>query len=71
MSKDMRVIWKSTDKNGIDMLLSVSNEYWLVLKSGNEGMMTTKPSLDDLENLQKALTTELKERRFELAKHGR
>jgi hypothetical protein len=56
---EMRIIWKARDKNGIDMLLCESNKYWLVLKSRDKGMMTTNPSLDDLEDLQKALTTEI------------
>ena len=57
----MRVIWKSRDKNGIDMLLAKSTEYWLVLKSGiEEGWTVTNPSFEDLESLHKALTIELK-----------
>jgi len=56
---EMRIIWKARDKNGIDMLLSASNEYWLVLKAGDDGMIATNPSLNDMENLQKALTAEI------------
>jgi hypothetical protein len=61
MANEMRVIWKTRDKNGMDMLLSVSSEYWLVMKSSfyPDAMMVSNPSIDDLELLQKALTSEL------------
>jgi hypothetical protein len=60
MANEMRVIWKSRDKNGIDMLLAKSTEYWLVLNSGiEEGSTVTNPSFQDLESLHRALTIEI------------
>jgi len=60
MSNEMKVLWKAREKNGIDMLLSKGKEYWLVLQAGIEdGTVACNPSIEDLEALQKAITTEL------------
>lgn len=56
----MKVLWKAREKNGIDMLLSKGREYWFVLQAGVEdGTVACNPSLEDLEALHKAITTEL------------
>lgn len=60
MLNEMKVLWKAREKNGIDMLLSKGTEYWLVLQAGIEdGTVACNPSIEDLEALHKAITTEL------------